>query len=274
MDTIDWNGDSAKLYQQYTNSHSTYQSTSKKLFDLSNRHLHVGTKNIVDLACGNGVSTSVLADGFLSSKVNIMGVDSSSDLIALAEANETIKNVCFKVGAAENVDQFVKEKIDLVMCNSALWMMNFYKLFGALNRVMNKGGVFAFSIPAYLLIDEFTSKKLGEVPVFIKHYIEDFVSCFGETESLKQFLAFGIGEGALIRLSQQHGFILVDQEMYSIEESVDTTYAALQIPVIQRAYSMGQDLGAVSQILEKTLSKVGKMQSLEVDWCNFILKFN
>lgn len=91
-------------------------------------------EKILDLGCGNGVLTKELLDeGF-----DVIGVDSSPEMVEAAKANGVDARLC----DAQNMD--FGEVFDAVISNAALhWMNDQYAVVRGVWRVLKPGGRFA-----------------------------------------------------------------------------------------------------------------------------------
>lgn len=267
----DWNGESARHYVQYTTSHDTYQCTSERLIAFAAERLEKTPETLVDLGCGNGVSTFALARHFSAQASSIIGIDSADDLLTSAQKNNPYSNVTFIKGSGENVHELAGYPVDLTLCNSAVWMMNLYHLFAGLSAAMKSGGLFAFSIPGYLLKADDGNGNVSSHPAFVEHYLSSAVHCVDDQQALAAFTRFGIQQKTLTTAAARAGLQIINREIHTIEESAQATYAALQIPVIAEGYRFGLDSGLFHQLLESTLEHLGHQHQSVVEWCNFLL---
>ena len=113
--------------------------------ELAARIALAGPQRIVDLGCGPGNSTEVLAERFPGAALS--GIDSSPDMIA--QARKSGAHAEWSVGditgfAAESAPPF-----DLVFSNAAFqWVLSHETLIPSLMRRVAKGGALAFQVPA------------------------------------------------------------------------------------------------------------------------------
>lgn len=103
-------------------------------------------QNILDLACGEGYNTRLLA----KSGANVIGVDVSDKLIEFAKREERREKLgirYYKMDAAK-LHGFSDNEFDLVTCFMALQDIEEYEeAIGEVARVLRKRGRFVFSIP-------------------------------------------------------------------------------------------------------------------------------
>jgi len=103
-------------------------------------------KVVLDLACGEGFNTRILA----KKGANVVGVDSSKQLIRYArqvEAKEKL-GIAYYVKNAGNLEGFANNHFDLVTCFMALQdIENYEQAVAEVARVLKNKGRFVFSIP-------------------------------------------------------------------------------------------------------------------------------
>ena len=99
---------------------------------------------VLDLGCGNGYLTSVIAMKVVEGTV--LGVDPDKDRIELAQTNySNIKNLKFIEGTHET---FPADEYDLVFSNLVLhWIESKDVLFQRVYKYLKNGGQFFFSVP-------------------------------------------------------------------------------------------------------------------------------
>lgn len=100
----------------------------------------VGTA--VDLGCGPGNSTEVLAERFADATVS--GLDSSDDM--LREARQRLPNVAFE--RADIATWQPAQRYDVILANASLqWVPDHAALYPRLVSLLNPGGVLAVQTP-------------------------------------------------------------------------------------------------------------------------------
>ena len=100
-------------------------------------------KNILDIGCGPGNSTSVLKKNF--PQAHILGVDNSQDMIK--QAKETYPNINFQFcDVTTEIDKL--DKYDIIFSNACLqWIPNHKEFIPILFNKLNKNGILAVQIP-------------------------------------------------------------------------------------------------------------------------------
>lgn len=117
---------------------------NKPFYDLMDFIKLPESSNAIDLGCGTGEQTSILAKKF--SKTDFLGIDSSSEMLEKSKSFEA-NNLRFDQMSVENLAESDK-KWDLVFSNAALqWSDHHEVLFPKLIDVINAGGQFAVQMP-------------------------------------------------------------------------------------------------------------------------------
>ena len=130
-----WNPD---VYNQFKNIR--YQP----FFDLSEFISDENLKTAIDIGCGTGEQTKILAEKF--PKTQFLGIDASSEMLKKSDEFKS-GNLSFKQQTIESLYS-TEQKWDLVFSNAALqWSDNHEKLFPKLISLLNDGGQFAVQMP-------------------------------------------------------------------------------------------------------------------------------
>lgn len=112
--------------------------------DLSNAINAEDVKSVLDIGCGIGNSTAVLAKKFPHAEVT--GVDNSDDMLATAK-KENPGIAFIKLDAEKELDR-IKNRYDVVFSNACIqWIPNHHKLLRELLALLNVGGILAVQIP-------------------------------------------------------------------------------------------------------------------------------
>lgn len=111
--------------------------------DLANR-IEINPQSIIDIGCGPGNSTAVLAGKFPNAK--ILGIDNSENMIISAKKN--YPNIEFMLCDAENGFADIERKFDVVFSNACIqWIPNHEKLLNNMMSLLNKDGILAIQTP-------------------------------------------------------------------------------------------------------------------------------
>ena len=101
------------------------------------RYLEREPENVVDMGCGTGLSTVVWGN---VSK-NVIGVEPSSDMIAVAKSKEN-SNIKFVQAFSDNTP-FPDNYADAVVCSQSFHWMEPTATLKEANRILKDGGIFA-----------------------------------------------------------------------------------------------------------------------------------
>ncbi|OXG04117.1 trans-aconitate 2-methyltransferase [Flavobacterium araucananum] len=113
-------------------------------YDLADFIKPVSGMKAIDLGCGTGEQTAILADKF--SDADFLGVDSSVEMLEQSKSLET-DNLHFRKATTEETLKS-GEKWDLIFSNAALqWSDDHETLFTELVKLVNPKGQFAIQMP-------------------------------------------------------------------------------------------------------------------------------
>lgn len=113
-------------------------------YDLITLIQPVKAMRAIDLGCGTGEQTAILADKFTDA--DFLGVDSSPEMLSDSSALET-ERLRFKLSTTEDVVGSARTW-DLIFSNAALqWSDDHHKLFPGLINRLNPEGQFAIQMP-------------------------------------------------------------------------------------------------------------------------------
>ncbi|WP_300673086.1 methyltransferase domain-containing protein [Soonwooa sp.] len=130
-----WNPD---VYNQFKNIRY------KPFFDLMDLIEDKNNMSAIDLGCGTGEQTSILADKFPNSK--FLGIDSSPEMLEQSKVFKK-ENLDFKISSTEAILEDDKTW-DLIFSNAALqWSDHHQELFPKIISKLNKGGQLAVQMP-------------------------------------------------------------------------------------------------------------------------------
>jgi trans-aconitate 2-methyltransferase len=102
----------------------------------------LGPRRIVDLGCGSGELTQVIAQRWPAAKV--LGLDNSPQMLTRALESEVSSNLNFIPGDIKDYSQ----PADMIFSNAALqWVDGHAELFPRLAGLINPGGIFAVQMP-------------------------------------------------------------------------------------------------------------------------------
>jgi trans-aconitate methyltransferase len=99
--------------------------------------------NVVDLACGTGVTTSIILER-LGETGLVWAVDSSDAMLTIARSRIMDARVRWRSGDASQLRQLIDQPVDRVACNSAIWQLGDYRsVFSVVRAILKHDGQFA-----------------------------------------------------------------------------------------------------------------------------------
>jgi SAM-dependent methyltransferase len=103
---------------------------------------------VLDVGCGSGWATRLLADYALNGRVT--GIDISDEMVRVArESSESHQNVDFEVASAEQLPFDDQEFTHAFSMESLYYYRNIPQAVGEIYRVMRKGGLFCAVVDLY-----------------------------------------------------------------------------------------------------------------------------
>lgn len=102
-------------------------------------------RKLLDVGCGPGNSTQVLADAFPNA-LRIIGIDSSPEMIEAAKDDHP--DMEFRICDALNLPSLGEDGFDVVFSNACIqWIPNHPKLLREMMQLLRPGGILAVQIP-------------------------------------------------------------------------------------------------------------------------------
>lgn len=118
------------------------EERTRPAVDLLSRIPSFKPERVIDLGCGPGFSTALLARAF--PKAKIVGVDQNDEALQLARAH--LPQIQFEKFDIANLSP--EEPYDLIFSNGALqWLPDHHRLLPKLLGAVNQGGYLALQIP-------------------------------------------------------------------------------------------------------------------------------
>lgn len=141
-----WRGwANAEIYDAFVRSASVYRWLNERLVARAGLE---AAERVLDLGCGTGATAAVCL-GRLPYNADLVGVDASPEMIAVARANTMDPRARFVVGDAGAADTVVEGPFDRVVSNAAIWQFGpIERTLGALARVCVPGARVVFDVPA------------------------------------------------------------------------------------------------------------------------------
>ncbi len=190
---------------------------------------YVGGKRVLDIACGTGYGTKIIA----SKAKEVIGVDISSEVIYYAKKNYSRENIIFYQGDATNLHFLKDDTFDCVVSFETIeHIPNYKKYLKEMHRLLKPRGLYIVSTPNKKYASPGLSKPKNPFHV-IEFYLNDFkkllnnyfsdIKIYGQAPSveslmpefIKKLIPEKIREAIIIPLA----FILASKNPYCIRRS-------------------------------------------------------
>ena len=133
---------------------------------------YVNNKKVLDVACGSGYGTELLA--LKASKV--IGIDISEEAINYARKHFKRENISFKGGDATKLNFLRDEEFDVIVSFETIeHIPNYHQYLKEMHRLLRKGGIYLVSTP-----NKKDSSPNSEKPINPFHVIEFCLDDFKE----------------------------------------------------------------------------------------------
>ena len=145
---------------------------------------------VLDIGCGSGIFSFYAAEYNLK----VIGVDASSRMINLCKAklqeNQSISNLSFFNCDINQLNNLMKEEIDLIICSSVLeYVEDLNETIEIMSGLLNNYGTLIFSMPnklsLYRLI-ELIAFKFVRLPIYYR-YVRQIITLNKMTAKLKNY---------------------------------------------------------------------------------------
>jgi len=125
----------------YAKSSSAQQKWARELIAKLNLN---GSERVLDIGCGDGKVTAELA----AHAGSVVGVDRSSEMVALAESTHQADNLCFMQADARNLP--FRDEFDVVFSNATLhWVKDHAPVLAGIQRALIPGGHILLQMGGY-----------------------------------------------------------------------------------------------------------------------------
>lgn len=257
-----WGKLTAKKYDNYAAKYPLYKKTSQFLVKISD--IRKGM-SIVDLACGTGVTTTEILKK-LGTSGKIINIDLSKEMLGIARKKNKQKNVSFVQLPAEDISTMIKEKIDLVLCNSAFWQMDMNKTLLGIKKILKNDGKFIFNLPSQHF--KF-SKKYRDVslsPIMQEIAIKEY-GLKPKNRKLKH-----LDFKTVDKIIKNNSFKIIFCKTLKLNQTAKDVYEFLKIPVMTERILPNIDYLERMKILDRAYKQINKSKKLQINWLCFVIK--
>ncbi len=257
-----WGELTAEKYDNYTKKYSMYKETSKFLVDLAD--IKKGMK-VIDLACGTGVTSSQILSK-LDDSGELISIDSSKEMLNVAVNKLQKTNIRFIHSPAEKIVEIIKEKIDLILCNSAFWQLDMEKVLQNVNKILKNSGKFIFNIPEpFYEIEE----NKDENTLFFK--IKEIANKKFNLDFSKKYWGETINKDYLSTLINKNGFSINSIKILNLSQTYEDLYNLLLIPNMTKSLLKDLEYPKRIEILNEAYNQLDKKSKFGNKWIFFIL---
>jgi len=216
-----WNK-SGKQYYNYALKFPQYKKTNEKLVEISEIKAN---QIVVDLACGTGLTTKDVLKNYPDIK-KVYAIDFSEEMINIAKEFVQSKKVAFIVADVQDVDKFISEKVDVVLCNSAFWQFqNQNQVLKSIISILKDDGIFVFNLNQQFF--DFGESEPNQKIIIDTLFSEMKKRGYESNSKLKPKVA----REKIEELFNQEGFILNKTEIINIgPRSIEDFFNFFKIP--------------------------------------------
>ena len=240
--------DNAIRYDAFARRYPIYRQTSRNLVALARLSPRA---TVLDLACGTGATTAEILS-VLGPDGQVVGVDKSPAMLAVAAESVPDRRVTWIQAAAEDVDRYVAGPVDAVVCNSAIWQTDLAATAAAVRNVLAAEGRFVFNVGARFLEARDDPNNLGHRlgamrEIAAQHYGWTPPGAQAPLPKRPQ-----LTRESIRRCLGQAGFAVERIEEFSYAESAEAKRAWLSIPIFTQNYLPGLPYDDRIRVLDQT----------------------
>lgn len=257
-----WKKLTVKKYEYYATKYPMYKKTSKFLVKIAN--IKKGMI-IVDLACGTGITTREILKK-LGTSGKVIGIDSSKEMLNVAKKKNKQKNVSFFQSKAEKINKIIKEKVDLVLCNSAFWQTNMNKTLIGIKKILKNDGKFIFNLPSQYY--KFTK---GPKETLFSPIMQQIATNIYRLKPKKKKLKL-LDFETIIKILKNNCFKIVSYKTFEFKKTAKDVYEFLKIPIMTEKTFLSLKYSEKMKILDRAYKEVDKSRKFVRKWMYFVAK--
>lgn len=250
-----WEKD-AEQYEDYAQKYPMYRESIRRLIDL----LDIKNKIVIDLACGTGISTEEILK---HKPKKIIGIDFSENMLNIAKRKIKNKNVEFVLAKTE---EFSTEKVEVIICNFALWQFDLDKAIKNINNHLKKGGVFAFSLGGQSVILKENNTAIIRINEMIQRMAKEEGIIIPTKKQRRMFR-----KKEIVDLIKSNRFILENTKIVKLKRSIEDYFDFIKMRGMGSKIIPNLDQKKRLEIFEKAFELV-KLEFKDI--LNIILLFS
>jgi len=256
-----WSGwENAEVYDSFTRTRDIYRRLNEKLVELAEIE---GAHRVLDLACGAGATTLACLPA-LDRDSEIVGVDASSPMVAVAKAGVIDPRARFEVASAASVHEAVDGPFDRIVCNAAFWQFpSQLPVLDSLSRVAAPGARFVFNVPAERVEGE--SSEIHPFQMALARGIE------ARTGTPLSRTPVMIDPVLLEDWLRETGFDLVDRVRFVYTGPQEELIELMEIPAMIEPLTPGLAREEREAVVDEARGKVSERETVRVPWIYFVV---
>ncbi len=257
-----WSGRAnAEIYDSFARERSIYPALNRhlaELADLGRAH------RVLDLACGGG-ATARACLALLPADAELLGVDGSAAMVAVARERVRDPRARFVVAAAARVERVASGPFDRAVSNAAFWQFPAGRpVLAALARLLEPGGLFVFNVPA---------ERLAGEPSEVHPYQVALARAVARRARRGEPGApHRIAAGRLERQLAEAGFSVASRRRYVHRGPQSELMELAEIPAMIVRIAPGADPDEREEILAEARRHADPEQPVEVAWVYFVAR--
>lgn len=257
-----WTGwQNAEIYHDFVAGPGIYRWLNEQLIDraeLGNAH------RILDIGCGTG-ATARAALARMPRDSEILGIDSSPEMVAVAVSRTLDPRAEFRVLAAGAIDTLPPRSYDRALSNAAVWQFpSMAPVVEGLAAVQRPGGLFVFNVPA-----ERVEGEPSEAHAFQAALARQLEEATGSplSRSPDSFDTSGFA-----MLLDRNGFTLEGRERVAYRCPQSELVELMKIPAMTAPMAPDLTWEARIELVERAAARIDPAEIIEVPWVYFSVR--
>jgi ubiquinone/menaquinone biosynthesis C-methylase UbiE len=258
-----WRGwENAEIYDRFVREHRIYTWLNERLVERAGLEK---ARRVLDLGCGTGATTQACLRR-LGSMAEVVGLDGSDEMVALARTQTMDPRARFVVSDAAAVHEAVSGTFDRAVSNAAFWQFpRMDRVLASLAQVLEPGALLVFNVPAERI--EGRSQPFHPFQLALARTIEEHTGePFASTST-------SFDPGQLREFAEAQGFHVQQEDRVTYEGLQEEFMELMSIPAMINPLT--PDLGdeETQQVLEEARAATEPKERVKVVWTYFTLRF-